>query len=163
MSDSTIRIKHKRSDIWEELVDEHSIFDTYIDMFVFTGCVGYYNNEYAVDFKSDNDDENGEILWMHLSNKDLFRASMAAIAYQHTGDPEALVQPKTQLQVMAQFAVGGAQIIRDELSSVKGDPTDTLINYIQNHYDPDQQKEQESELNRILKSFDSDMMDMESD
>lgn len=160
MSDSTIRVKHRRTDIWEELVEEHNVFDTYIDMFVFAGSVGHYFDDYKTSFKSDNDEENGEILWMHLSNKNLYRAVMAGIAYQHTGDPEALVKPPMQLEIMAQYAVGGAQVIADELRGVKGDPTDTLINYIQNHHDVDRSEQQESELQRILDSFDDEIMDM---
>ena len=163
MGKNNIRVKHKRTEIWEELVKEHKVFDQYVELFVFMASLGHYHNNPKTNYKPDDDDEEGEMLWMHVSNRDLFKAVSAAIAYQHTGDADALINPELQLQVMAQYAVGGAEILEDELSTVKGDPTDAVLNYIQSHNDADRSEEEDNELQRILDSFDEDMMDIETE
>lgn len=158
MSNSSIRVSHKRTPIWERLVEEHGVFDKYTELFVFAACVGYYNERYAVDYGGDS-----EMLWMHVGNRDLFKAVSAAIAYQHTGNPEALVKPSMQLEIMAQYAVGGAEVLEEEFGSVKGDPTDAILNYIQEQHDPDREATQQTELDKILSAFENDMMESEAD
>lgn len=157
-SNSSIRVTHKRTPIWETLVEEYGVFDKYTELFVFAACVGYSNDRYESDYSGES-----EMLWMHVGNRDLFKAVSAAIAYQHTGDPEALVKPSMQLEIMAQYAVGGAEVLNAEIGSVKGDPTDAVLNFVQDQHDPDREAHQQTELDKILEAFEDDMMETEAD
>lgn len=155
MSQSTdIRVTYEKTPVYEQLVDEYGIFGSYVDFFVFSACLGYAKDEKDLDYGGDN-----EMLWMHLGNSDIYRAVAAAIAYQDTGDPEALTQPETQLDILAQYAAGGAEIAAKEFGDISGDPTDTVLNFIQKHHDPSTQEEQESILNEIMESFNEDLAD----
>lgn len=158
--DSNVRQKYKQpDDVYERFVEEYGIFEKKMDLFFFTGCLGYYFDEIDVDdYQGD-----GEMLWMHFSNQRKYRATAAAIAYQRTEDPGALVDPSTQLQILAQYAAGGIDVLRREFGEVKGDPTDALMNFIQDHRDPDREEEQETLLGEIVSSFDEEMVGADLD
>lgn len=151
------RVTYEKTEIYEELVDEYEIFGSYVDFFVFAGCLGYAENEKREEYKGDN-----EMLWMHLGNSDIYRAVAAAIAYQDTGDPEALTQPETQLEILAKYAAGGAEIAGEEFDDVSGDPTNTVLSYIQQHHDPTTQEEQETILKEIMQSFDDEIVNSDA-
>lgn len=102
------------------------------------------------------------MLWMHVGNKDLYRAVAAAIAYQDTGDPESLIDPEVQLSTLNQYAAGGAEIAEREFGDISGDPTDAVLSYIQTNHDPTTQSEQDSIMDEIKSSFNSDTIDTES-
>ncbi len=159
MSQSTdIRVTYKKTPIYEQLVDDYEIFSSYVDFFVFSACLGYAKERKIEDYSGDN-----EMLWMHLGNSEIYRAVAAAIAYQDMGDPEALIQPETQLDILAKYAAGGAEIAAEEFGNISGDPTDTVLNYIQKHHDPTTQEEQEEILQEIMNSFNDDMIDSKAD
>lgn len=155
MSDSKVRQKYKRTPIYDAMVDEHDIFENYIDCFVFFATLGYDRGRYdATDYTGD-----GEMLWMHFGSRDLYRATAAAIAYQHTDDPQALVRPETQLEVMAKYAAGGAAIAAEEFGDVAGDPPDALLNFVRSNRDTDSADERDSTLDEIVAAFDDDILD----
>ena len=83
---------------------------------------------------------------------------MASLAFHDTGNPEALVDSDTQMRVLAQYAAGGLEIAEREFGEVAGDPTDAIVNYIKSSRDTD--TDFEGELERIVKSFDDEMMDL---
>ncbi|CCQ35031.1 hypothetical protein [Halorhabdus tiamatea] len=152
-----VRETYEKKPVYEQLVDEHDVFGSYVDFFMFAASLGFARDEKETDYGGDN-----EMLWMHLGNKDLYRATAAAIAYQDTDDPEALVDPSRQLEILAQYAAGGAEIAQEEFGDIKGDPTDTVLNFIQSNHDPNTQEEQDSVLQEIISSFDEEMLDAES-
>lgn len=149
---TSIRQTYKRTEIWEQLVDDWNLFDNYQDLFVFAGCVGYAENQ----IEEDDYTGDGEILWMHFSDKDLYRAAAASIAYQYTDNPEALIEPEIQLKVMAKYAAGGAKILQQKFGDNVGTPREALLNYIENHED-DTEADQKSVITQIAKDFDKSM------
>lgn len=153
MSSTQSRQSYKQSPIYEKLVDDHDIFPNNIDCFVFAASVGYSENRYDPDDYTGD----GEMLWMHFSSRDLYRAAAAAIAYQHTGDPEALTDPDTQLEVMAQYAAGGAMFLEEKFGEMKETSRDGLLNYIQSHSSPDERTEENEMIKKIAQSFDQSM------
>jgi dnd system-associated protein 4 len=156
-SQTDIRVTYEKTDIYETLVDDYSIFGSYVDFFVFAGCLGF-----AKDRKKQEPSGDNEMLWMHVGNKDLYRAVAASLAYQDTNDPNSLIDPETQLEALNKYAAGGAEIAAREFGDISGDPTDAVLSYIQANHDPTTQSEQESIMDNIMSSFDSDMLDTES-
>jgi hypothetical protein len=151
---SQTRQKYKQTDIYHKLVDEHDIFDNYIDCFVFAASVGYSEGRYDPDDYTGD----GEMLWMHFGSQDLYRAAAASIAYQHTDDPASLTDPSKQLEVMAKFASGGADILEDKFGDTKGTPREGLLNYIQTQSSDDEQGGTNEMLERIARSFDDELL-----
>lgn len=157
MSSSNTRVKYEKTDIYETLVDEHEVFDSYIDLFVFCASLGYARDEGRQDYEGDS-----EMLWMHIANNELYRAVAAAIAYQDRDDPEALISPDVQLEVLAKYAAGGAEIAADEFGDIDGDPTDAVMNFIKANQDSQSRTEQNSILDEIRQSFDQTTMELDS-
>lgn len=150
---SQTRQKYKQTEIYDLLVEEHDIFDNYIDCFVFAASVGYSRERYeSEDYTGD-----GEMLWMHFGSHDLYRAAAAAIAYQHTNDPTALTTPSKQLEVMAKYAAGGAAILEKKFGDSKGTPREGLLNFIQEQSSEDERGQENELLERIARSFDEEM------
>ena len=145
------RVSYEKTPIYETLVDEYGVFDSYVDFFVFAASLGYNKGEVVRDnYQGDN-----EMLWMHLQKKDLYRVLAASIAYQDTEDPAALLDAKTQLRVLAQYAAGGAKIAAEEFGGITGDPTDAVVSYLQADHSKGEQQEDESILSEIKIGFES--------
>lgn len=149
---SRVRTHYRQTDIYERLVDEEGIFDSYVDLFVFAACRGYAAGErHTDDYEGD-----AEMLWMHFGKEDFYRAAAACIAYQATGDPEALMDNERQLEVMAQYASAGADILEDEYGPVKGSPLNSVLNDVRS-YEPedadDEDDDRVSPLERLRKDL----------
>lgn len=163
MSDSTIRQNYYRHQLYDELVDEWDLFNTYVDMFVFAASVGYATVDrttaagYDQSEYAGEGDSQGEMLWMHLSNKQTYRAVAASIAYQHTGDAEALVDPNIQLEVLARYAKAGIERLNREFGDSASTPRDGLVSFIENQQ-PSGDDGQDDILGSIVDSFDQSMI-----
>ena len=153
MSNSaSARVNYEKTAIYESLVDDYNVFDSYVDFFMFAASLGFRNGE-----PDPNGDEgDNEMLWMHLQKTDLYRVVAASIAYQETNDPETLLDTKAQLRILAQYAASGAQIAEDEFGDVTGDPTNAVVNYLQVHHGSEEQEADESILSNIKMSFEND-------
>ena len=163
MSDTTIRQNYYRHPLYDKMVEEWDLFNTYVDFFVFAGSVGYGTVDRATaagydksEYAGDGETQ-GEMLWMHLSNKQTYRAVAASIAYQHTGDPEALVDPKIQLEVLARYAKAGVERLQREFGDSATTPRDGIISFIENQQ-PSKNAGQDDILGSIVDSFDQSMI-----
>lgn len=156
MSSRDTRIYYEKTSIYEQLVKEHDVFDSYTDFFVFCATLGYVRGEARPDYDGD-----AEMLWMHLSNDELYRAVAAAIAYQDRNDPEALLDPGIQLDVLGKYAAGGAEIAADEFGDINGDPTDAVTNFLKSNQEPETQAEQDDVLADIRESFDQTTLELD--
>jgi hypothetical protein len=163
MSSSTIRQHYYRHPLYDKMVDEWDLFNTYVDFFVFAGSVGYATIDKTTAASYDEAEYAGEgetqqeMLWMHLSNKQTYRAVAASIAYQHTNDPEALVDPKIQLEVLARYARAGVERLAREFGESASTPRDGLISFIENQQ-PSGESDQGDILGNIVDSFDQSMI-----
>lgn len=129
---ATVRINYRKTEIYDRLVDEEGIFESYVDLFVFAACRAYAEGErHLDDYKGD-----AEMLWMHFGNKDFHRAAAACIAYQTTNDPSTLMDHAEQLNILAQYASAGADILEEDYGEVKGSPQNSLVNDVK-QYEPD--------------------------
>jgi hypothetical protein len=155
MSQSSARVNYEKTEIYETLVDEYGIFESYIDFFVFAASVGYSFDEYV----PGGDEGDNEILWMHINRKELYQVVAASIAYQHTDDPEVLMHPADQLPILARFAAGGAQIAAEEFGDVTGNPTDAVVNFLRSEHNEDRQDAEEEILTQIREGFDDSIFE----
>lgn len=160
--DATIRQHYERTEIYDQMVEEWGIFDTYVDFFMFAASVGYRirsRSDVASYDESDFTGE-GEMLWMHFTNKVTYRAVAASIAYQYTGTVDAFTDPQLQLEVLARYAKAGAGELAKEFGDSQATPRDGLVAFINEYEDTDESQAQEEMLDEIIDSFDRDMFDM---
>jgi dnd system-associated protein 4 len=118
------RIRYDRPEIYDRLVNEHGVFNSYLDLFMFAAAFGFHN-----DHKRPNEGGDKEMLWMHVENTDLYESVAAAIAYQETSNPEVLSKPGEQLEILGQYAAGGIALLEDEFEG-GGDPTIDVAEFV---------------------------------
>lgn len=154
-------IKYEQGELYEQLVDEHEVFDHYYEVLLFLAVVGYReDNVKRENYKGDSQAGTQSDAGLHnVHSRDLFHTVAACLAFQDTGDPEALVNPDEHKRVIAQYAAGGLEFARDEFGQNAGDPTDAIVNYVQSCRD--EGPDIESELEKIVQSFDDEMMNLE--
>lgn len=150
---SKVRTNYRKTEIYDRLVDDEGIFDSYVDLFVFAACRGFAEGErHTEDYHGDS-----EMLWMHFGSKDFYRAAAACIAYQTTNEATSLMDHDEQLEIMAQYASAGADILENEYGPVKGSPLNSLLNDIREYEpaedDDDDGGEVESALEKLRKDL----------
>jgi hypothetical protein len=156
-------INYKKSGLYDKVVEEYDIFDSSYDFLIFCAIMGYRDGKpkrsnYA---GSRSDGTKGEIGLQNVLSNDLYRVIMASLAFQDTGDAEALVDKGTQMKVLAQYAAGGLEVAESEFGHVAGDPTDAIMNYIQSKQDPEQ--DYSGELGKIVASFSEESLSVQSE
>lgn len=149
-------VKYRKSSLYNRVVNEYGVFDYGYEFMVFLAVVGYRNG------KPDREDYrgDGEIGLENLLNKELYRIIMASLAFQDTGEPDALVDPDRQERILAQYSAGGLQVAEKEFGQTAGDPTDAIVNYIRNNQDVDTYQ---GTLGEIVDAFDDQMMGINQD
>lgn len=128
---------------------------------MFLAVLGYRENESVQEgyLGDEKDAMQGQIGAENFFANDLYRVLAASIAFQDTGETNALVDSELQADRLAQYAAGGLDIAEREFGQTAGDPTDAIVNYIR-----DSQTESESyqgTLGEIVKDFDDEMMGLE--
>ncbi len=147
---ANVRTNYRKTEIYDRLVDDEGIFDSYVDLFIFAACRAYAEGERHQDnYKGD-----AEMLWMHFGSKDLNRAAAACIAYQTTNDPSSLMDHEEQLDILAQYASAGADILEEDYGEVKGSPLNSLANDVK-QFEPGSGDEdtEESPLEKLRKDM----------
>jgi hypothetical protein len=149
-------VKYKKSDLYDRVVDEYEIFDYGYEFMVFLAVMGYREgNSDREEYRGD-----GEIGLENLKNKELYRTIMASLAFQDTGDPDALADLDRQEKILAQYSAGGLQVAEREFGQTAGDPTNAIVNYIKSHQDTEPYQ---GTLGEIVSAFDDQMMGIEQD
>lgn len=153
-------ISYRKTELYETVVDEYEVFENYYDFLVFLAVVGYFeSNPKRSGYRGDRSDETkGEIGLQNVKSNELYKAIMACLAFQDTGDPDALVDESRQMKILSQYSAGGLEIAEREFGDVAGDPTDAILNYIRNT--EGENPGLGGELGKIVKSFDDEMMDL---
>lgn len=106
----------------------------------------------------DADGTKGQIGVENFFANDLYRVITASIAFQDTEDPAALVNSELQAEKLTQYAAGGLEIAERKFGETAGDPTNAIVEYIQNH---DEEDIYQGTLGEIVKAFDDEMMGVE--
>jgi dnd system-associated protein 4 len=158
-------IQYEQGELYERLVDEYEVFDHYYEVLVFLAVVGYREDRVKRSgYKGDTQaGTNSEAGLQNVHSRDLFHTVAACLAFQDTGDPEALVDTQEHKRVIAQYAAGGLEFAREEFGQTAGDPTDAIVNYIKDRSEEDDDETIEGELQEIVDAFDDEMMGYESE
>lgn len=154
-------IQYEQGELYEQLVDEHEVFNNYYDVLLFLAVVGYREgNVKRENYKGDREaGTKSEAGLQNVHSKDLYHTVAACLAFQDTGDPETLVDPMEHKRVIAQYAAGGIEFAKEEFGQNAGDPTDAVVNYIRSRQGDGPAIK--SELEKIVQSFDDEMMNSE--
>lgn len=148
-------INYTKRDLVESLVDEYGIFSDYRDLMIFLAVLGYRENELSHGGFEASGDNIGQIKHSTFRSKQLYKSVLESLAFQHTGNPDALADEGRQFDILEKCAAGGLQVLQRRLGDIKGDPTDALVNLIQSYDDGDNNKTGE-ELQSILNEFNED-------
>ncbi len=156
-------IEYEQGELYQKLVDEYEVFDYLYEALLFFAVIGYREGYVKRNgYKGDRDAEtDGEAGLQNVHSRDLYHTVAASLAFQDTGDPEALVDPIEHKRVIAQYAAGGLEFAMEEFGQNAGDPTDAIVNYIKSRKDEDDDETIEGELGEIVDAFDDEMMGYE--
>jgi len=154
-------ISYKKSELYDRVVDQYEIFNHSYDFMVFLAVLGYREDNPVREGYEGDDSEGtrGQIGADNFFANDLYRVIATSIAYQDTGDMDALVDSELQAERLAQYAAGGLEVAEKEFGQVAGDPTDAIVNLTQNYQE--EEEEYQGTLGDIVKAFDDEMMGIE--
>ena len=156
----TMSVSFKKPALYNELVEEYEVFENLYDAVIFMAMIGYLEDNVArTDFRGGKDGVGqGNIRIESFYSEDLYRIVGSCLAYQDTGDPDALVDIEQQAEIISQYATGGLEIAEREFGDIAGDPTDAIVNYINNSEDRTHETGASGILVEIQKNFDDQMM-----
>jgi hypothetical protein len=151
-------LQYKKSELYDRVVDEYDVFGSSYEFMVFLAVLGYREgNAKRSDYTGNRDNgTKGEIALQNLYSNEFIRVVMSSLAFQDTGKPEALVDQKTQMTTLAQFAAGGLEIAEQAFGDTAGDPTDAILNHVKTHHEP---AEYQGTLGEIVDAFDEQLLD----
>lgn len=151
MPSDTLTFEYENNEAFEELADGDSpIFDSRVRFLVFAACVGYAKGRSVEDPSQDN-----YIRWNYISQDSQLSVISASLAYAVTEEPDVILDPHEQFDVLSRYGAGGARLIKQEVVDAPGDNLDNLIDFVQAHRDEDEMKERVGVLEEIEKEISS--------
>ena len=151
MSSGGLTFKYENNEAFEELADGDSpIFDSRVRFLVFAASVGYAEDRVVEDPGEDN-----YIRWNYIGQDSQLSVVTASLAYAVTEEPEIILDPHDQFDVLHRYGAGGSRLIKQEVVDAPGDNLDNLIDFIQDHRDEDEMKERVGVLEEIEKEISS--------
>ncbi|WP_332898917.1 hypothetical protein [Haladaptatus sp. CMSO5] len=118
------RITYDRPAIYERLVSEYGVFDSYVDMFVFAAAIGFRYGR-----KQSNEGGDKEMLWANIRYTEMYQTIASSIAYQETGNLDILSDEQRQLEIMGEYAAGGIELLANKFDG-SGDPTVEIAEFV---------------------------------
>ncbi len=151
MSSGGLTFKYENNEAFEELADGDSpIFDSRVRFLVFAASVGYAEDRIVEDPGEDN-----YIRWNYIGQDSQLSVITASLAYAVTEEPEIILDPHDQFDVLHRYGAGGSRLIKQEVVDAPGDNLDNLIDFLQDHRDEDEMKERVGVLEEIEKEISS--------
>lgn len=143
--------KYEQNSAYNELVGGGSaIFESNVRLFVFAACLGHARNRRVPDH-----DEDGEIRWAYIGDNQRLFAIAASLGYAATNNPEAIINPETQIHVLTQYAAGGSRLLVEDVTEAPGDNLDNLISFLQQNRNEQKLTEQVGILEEIEQEVNS--------
>jgi dnd system-associated protein 4 len=138
---------YEKNDAYDALVSgDDAVFESNVRLFVFAAALGYAQNRRVPD-----PDDNGEIRWSYIGENQRLFAVSASLGYAATDDPEAIISPEIQIEVLSEYAAGGARLLVDEVVDAPGENLDNLVSFLRRNRDEEQLTEQVGILEEIEK------------
>lgn len=151
MSSGGFTFKYENNEAFEELADGDSpIFDSRVRFLVFAASVGYAEDRIVEDPGEDN-----FIRWNYIGQDSQLSVITASLAYAVTEEPEIILDPHDQFDVLHRYGAGGSRLIKQEVVDAPGDNLDNLIDFIQDHRNEDEMKDRVGVLEEIEKEISS--------
>lgn len=146
-------IRYEQNGIFEVLVDQDEVFETYLDLLLFAAAFGYSRGVYK-----DKDDilphkDRAETKWAFIKGNNTLEVAIAAMAFSRTGDPEVLTDRSEQLRHLIRYAAAGADILLEEVVEVPGDNLELILQLVEDERDEDEMQRQLG----ILEEIDSEL------
>lgn len=126
MSSAPATFKFQKDEAFEALVNSEPIFESDARFLVFCACLGYNRKRRTHDYE-----KNGEMRWSYINQDSILAVMTASLAYAATDDPEAMMDPETQIEVLAQCSAGGSQLIKNRVLDEPGENLDLLVELLQ--------------------------------
>jgi dnd system-associated protein 4 len=151
MSEGKSVFYYENSDAFEQLAEgDNPIFESRLRLLVFAASVGY-----AHDRSVDSPDKDNAMRWSYINGDRSLSVITAALAYGVTNDPNALLDPDQQMEVLQQYGAGGARLITRDVIDEPGDTLDNLISFLQNQREEDTTSSRAGVLEQIEQEFTS--------
>lgn len=136
---------YEKNEVYDELVTgDDAIFESNVRLFMFAACLGYAKNRRVPD-----PDDNGEIRWSYIGENQRLFAISASLGYAATDDPDSIITPEKQIEVLTEYAAGGARLLAEEIAETPGKNLDNLISFLKRNRDEEQLTEQVGILEEI--------------
>lgn len=142
---------YERNEAVEELAaGDDAVFESRIPFVVFAAGVGYRRDHWVESHETD-----GEMRWNYISQDQRLSVIAAALAYAHTENEEAIVDPEIQIDVLTSYAAGGARILKREVVDEPGTNLANLVAFLQEHRDAVESEKRLGVLEQIEKEVSS--------
>lgn len=136
---------YEKNDAFAELAEgDDSVFESNTRLLVFAAAVGYARNHRVSD-----PDDNGEVRWSYIAQDKRLSVITASLAYAETEDPDVILDPERQIEVLTAYGAGGARLLEREVVDEPGSNLDNLIAFLRQHRDEDQLERQVGVLEDI--------------
>lgn len=123
---------------------ENAIFESHTRLLVFAASVGFARDHWV-----ENYEESGETRWNFIGQDQRLSVISGALAYAHTENEEAIVDPDIQIDVLTSYGAGGARILKREVVDEPGDNLDNLVTFLEDHRDTEDASDRAGVLEQI--------------
>jgi hypothetical protein len=123
---------------------QNAIFESGTRFLIFAASVGFAKDRWVTDPAEEN-----EVRWSYIDQNQRLSVITAALTYAHTNDPESILDPERQIEVLQGYAGGGSRVLQSRVVDEPGDNLDNLISFLQDHRDTDESTERAGVLEEI--------------
>lgn len=109
---------------------ENAIFGSNTRLLVFAASVGFARDHWV-----ENYEESGEMRWNYIGQDQRLSVISGALAYAHTENEKAIVDPDIQINVLTGYGAGGSRILKREVVDEPGENLDNLVTFLEDHRD----------------------------
>lgn len=142
---------YEQNEAYEELSSgENAIFESHTRFLVFAASVGFARDHWV-----ENYEESGETRWNFIGQDKRLSVISAALAYAHSDNQDAIVNPEIQIDVLTSYGAGGARILKREVVDEPGDNLDNLVTFLEEHRKADESVERAGVLEQIEREVSS--------
>lgn len=142
---------YEQNEAYEELsYGEDAIFESHTRLLVFAASVGFARDHWV-----ENYEESGETRWNFIGQDQRLSIISAALAYAHTEDQDAIVNPDIQIDVLTSYGAGGARILKRSVVDEPGDNLNNLVTFLEDHHDTEDASGRVGVLEQIEKEVSS--------
>ena len=150
MSSGPATFFYERDNAYEALVTDQQIFESRTRLLMFCAALGYNRNRRVHDH-----DTNGEMRWGYISQNPILSVMAASLAYAASDDPDAIMDPETQIDILVQYGAGGSRLLNDRVVTEPGNDLDLLIELLQDEKDRDEFSDRVDIISQIEKEVSS--------